>query len=247
MTGTGKTVTRVDLCEAVYQKVGLSRTESSAFVELVLKEITDCLEKGETVKLSSFGSFMVRKKGQRIGRNPKTGTEVPISPRRVMVFKPSAILKQRINGNSRQRRRQGRLDMSSEIPATGRSNRSGHLDKAPDAFRTISEVADDLDIPQHVLRFWETRFAQIKPMKRSGGRRYYRPDDVDLLRGIRRLLYGEGYTIRGVQRILKEHGIKSVQGLADGSVVASFGAIEEAIGRSLLEQDDDGSARHRRR
>jgi len=100
MTGMGKTVTRVDLCEAVYQKVGLSRTESSAFVELVLKEITDCLEKGETVKLSSFGSFMVRKKGQRIGRNPKTGTEVPISPRRVMVFKPSAILKQRINGHS---------------------------------------------------------------------------------------------------------------------------------------------------
>jgi integration host factor subunit alpha len=99
MSETGKTVTRVDLCEAVYQKVGLSRTESSAFVELVLKEITDCLEKGETVKLSSFGSFMVRKKGQRIGRNPKTGTEVPISPRRVMVFKPSAILKQRINGH----------------------------------------------------------------------------------------------------------------------------------------------------
>ncbi|MBB5045719.1 DNA-binding transcriptional MerR regulator [Rhodopseudomonas rhenobacensis] len=91
-----------------------------------------------------------------------------------------------------------------------------HLDKAPDAFRTISEVADDLDIPQHVLRFWETRFAQIKPMKRSGGRRYYRPDDVDLLRGIRRLLYGEGYTIRGVQRILKEQGIKAVQGLANG-------------------------------
>ena len=89
------------------------------------------------------------------------------------------------------------------------------MDKAPDAFRTISEVAEELDIPQHVLRFWETRFAQIKPMKRSGGRRYYRPDDVDLLKGIRRLLYGEGYTIRGVQRILKEHGIKSVQGLAD--------------------------------
>jgi DNA-binding transcriptional MerR regulator len=115
------------------------------------------------------------------------------------------------------------------------------LDKAPDAFRTISEVADDLDIPQHVLRFWETRFAQIKPMKRSGGRRYYRPDDVDLLRGIRRLLYGEGYTIRGVQRILKEHGIKSVQSLADGSVIASFGAIEEVIGRSVLEQDHDGT------
>ena len=113
------------------------------------------------------------------------------------------------------------------------------MDKAPDAFRTISEVAKDLDIPQHVLRFWETRFAQIKPMKRSGGRRYYRPDDVDLLKGIRRLLYGEGYTIRGVQRILKEHGIGSVQRLADSSAVASFGAIEEAVGHSLAEQDDD--------
>jgi DNA-binding transcriptional MerR regulator len=115
------------------------------------------------------------------------------------------------------------------------------LDKAPDAFRTISEVAADLDIPQHVLRFWETRFTQIKPMKRSGGRRYYRPDDVDLLKGIRRLLYGEGYTIRGVQRILKEHGIASVQRLADGSAVAAFGAIEEAVGQSILENDDDAA------
>jgi DNA-binding transcriptional MerR regulator len=113
------------------------------------------------------------------------------------------------------------------------------LEKAPDAFRTISEVADDLDIPQHVLRFWETRFSQIKPMKRSGGRRYYRPDDIDLLRGIRRLLYGEGYTIRGVQRILKEHGIASVQRLADSSAIASFGAIEEVVGRSVLEEDQE--------
>ena len=112
------------------------------------------------------------------------------------------------------------------------------MDKAPDAFRTISEVADDLDIPQHVLRFWETRFAQIKPMTRSGGRRYYRPDDVDLLKGIRRLLYGEGYTIRGVQRILKEHGIKSVQGIADQNAAVSFGAVEEAIGLSLQEPDE---------
>ena len=85
------------------------------------------------------------------------------------------------------------------------------MEKAPDAFRTISEVADELDIPQHVLRFWESRFAQIKPLKRAGGRRYYRPDDVDLLRGIKHLLYGEGYTIRGVQRILREQGGKFVQ------------------------------------
>jgi DNA-binding transcriptional MerR regulator len=115
------------------------------------------------------------------------------------------------------------------------------LDKSPDAFRTISEVAGDPDPPPHILRFWETRFTQIKPMKRSGGRRYYRPDDVDLLRGIRRLLYGEGYTIRGVQRILKEHGIASVQRLADASAVASFGAIEEVIGQSILERDDDAA------
>src|SRR5579859_2549080 len=86
---TRKTITRADLCEAVYQKVGLSRTESATLVELVLKEITDCLERGETVELSSFGSFVVRKKGQRIGRNPKTGREVPISARRVLMFKPS--------------------------------------------------------------------------------------------------------------------------------------------------------------
>lgn len=85
------------------------------------------------------------------------------------------------------------------------------MDKAPDAFRTISEVADEIDVPQHVLRFWESRFQQIRPMKRGGGRRYYRPDDVDLLRGVRHLLYGQGYTIRGVQRILKEQGATFVQ------------------------------------
>src|SRR5688572_14638839 len=85
------------------------------------------------------------------------------------------------------------------------------LDKAPDAFRTISEVAEELDVPQHVLRFWESRFPQIRPMKRAGGRRYYRPDDVDLLRGIRHLLYGVGYTIRGAQGILREKGPKFVQ------------------------------------
>jgi DNA-binding transcriptional MerR regulator len=85
------------------------------------------------------------------------------------------------------------------------------LDKAPEAFRTISEVADEIDVPQHVLRFWESRFTQIRPMKRGGGRRFYRPEDVDLLRGVRHLLYGEGYTIRGVQRILREQGIGFVQ------------------------------------
>jgi integration host factor subunit alpha len=97
MPGAGKTVTRIELYDAVYRKVGLSRSESSALVELVLKEISDSVARGETVKLSSFGTFNVRQKGKRIGRNPKTGVEVPISPRRVVVFKASAIMKQQIN------------------------------------------------------------------------------------------------------------------------------------------------------
>jgi len=85
------------------------------------------------------------------------------------------------------------------------------MPKAAEAFRTISEVADTLDVPKHVLRFWELRFPQIKPMKRGGGRRYYRPTDVELLRGIRHLLHAEGYTIKGVQKILREHGIEQVK------------------------------------
>ena len=84
------------------------------------------------------------------------------------------------------------------------------MDKSPEAFRTISEVAESMDLPQHVLRFWETRFPQIKPLKRGGGRRYYRPDDVDLLRAIKRFLYDEGYTIKGVQKMLKEQGAASL-------------------------------------
>lgn len=98
------------------------------------------------------------------------------------------------------------------------------MDKAPDAYRTISEVGEDLDIAQHVLRFWETRFPQIKPLKRGGGRRYYRPDDVELLKGIRHLLYREGYTIKGVQRILKEQGAKAVQAVGRaGGLVPGLG------------------------
>ncbi len=89
--------------------------------------------------------------------------------------------------------------------------------KSPEAFRTISEVSVDLDVPQHVLRFWETKFAQIKPVKRAGGRRYYRPEDVDLLRGIRALLYHDGYTIKGVQKVLRERGLRHVAALGRGA------------------------------
>jgi DNA-binding transcriptional MerR regulator len=102
------------------------------------------------------------------------------------------------------------------------------MTKSPDAFKTISEVAGELDLPQHVLRFWETRFPQIKPMKRGGGRRYYRPDDVDLLKGIRHLLYAQGYTIKGVKKILKDQGNGFVIAAADGgAVLVPEGAIAD--------------------
>jgi len=94
-----KTVTRAQLSEAVYQEVGLSRNESAQLVEGVLEEISSCLERGENVKLSSFGSFLVRDKGGRMGRNPKTGDEVPIAPRKVLVFRPSNVLKDMVKGS----------------------------------------------------------------------------------------------------------------------------------------------------
>ena len=84
------------------------------------------------------------------------------------------------------------------------------MEKSPEAFRTIREVAEAMDLPQHVLRFWETRFPQIRPLKRAGGRRYYRPDDVERLRLIKRLLYDEGYTIKGVQKLFKEQGVQNL-------------------------------------
>jgi integration host factor subunit alpha len=118
MLGARKTVTRIELYDAVYRKVGLSRSESSALVELVLKEISDSVARGEVVKLSSFGTFTVRQKRERIGRNPKTGAEVPISPRRVVVFKASAIMKQQIN-SGRQGVKQSSREESRPAGATG--------------------------------------------------------------------------------------------------------------------------------
>lgn len=114
------------------------------------------------------------------------------------------------------------------------------LEKAPDAFRTISEVAGEIDVPQHVLRFWESRFSQIRPMKRGGGRRYYRPDDVDLLRGVRHLLYGEGYTIRGVQRILREEGTAFVQNVWRTSAAPPPEAVEDVAEAGASGETADG-------
>ncbi|MEQ1577104.1 MAG: MerR family transcriptional regulator [Hyphomicrobium sp.] len=108
------------------------------------------------------------------------------------------------------------------------------MTKASEAFRTISEVAAELDVPKHVLRFWEAKFPQIRPMKRGGGRRYYRPEDLELLRGIRHLLHAEGYTIKGVQKILREHGIDQVKAFAEKSAQLQSAVPKAKRGRRAL-------------
>jgi DNA-binding transcriptional MerR regulator len=118
------------------------------------------------------------------------------------------------------------------------------MDKSPDAFRTISEVAEHLDTPAHVLRFWESRFPQIRPVKRAGGRRYYRPSDIALLTGIKRLLHDEGLTIRGVQKILRDHGVRHVAGLQDESLaVADPGLIADGAAAPPAASEADPDAR----
>ncbi len=117
------------------------------------------------------------------------------------------------------------------------------MEKSPDAFRTISEVADDLETPAHVLRFWESRFPQIRPVKRAGGRRYYRPADVALLTGIKRLLHDEGLTIRGVQKILREQGVRHVAGLSGQPVpddidIDAEAALEAALASNFGTRDE---------
>lgn len=109
--------------------------------------------------------------------------------------------------------------------------------KSPEAFRTISEVASELDVPQHVLRFWESKFTQIKPLKRGGGRRYYRPEDVDLLRGVRALLYNDGYTIKGVQKVFREQGVRFVAEAGRGNVE---GTIAELARETVERQNGNG-------
>ncbi len=129
--------------------------------------------------------------------------------------------------------------------------RRGNIDapqKSASAFRTISEVATELDIPAHVLRFWESKFAQVKPLKRGGGRRYYRPEDIALLRGIRELLYIDGYTIRGVQKLMREGGVKAIAGRHASSLHISASAVslshpeqtssDQSRSKKKLEMDD---------
>jgi DNA-binding transcriptional MerR regulator len=113
------------------------------------------------------------------------------------------------------------------------------MEKSPEAYRTIREVADSLDLPQHVLRFWETRFPQIRPLKRAGGRRYYRPEDIERLRVIKRLLYDEGYTIKGVQKLFKEQGVQALAAAAQSSVGSSAEAPSAAEPHARSAKDSD--------
>lgn len=106
--------------------------------------------------------------------------------------------------------------------------------KSPDAFRTISEAADELGVPQHVLRFWETKFSFIRPMKRAGGRRFYRRQDLDVLRGVRSLLHEEGYTIKGVQRLHKEQGLRRLMSASGGEIdLATLAELEAEASRTV--------------
>jgi DNA-binding transcriptional MerR regulator len=123
--------------------------------------------------------------------------------------------------------------MSYDLPPSGALSR--RATKSAEAFRTISEVAEELEVPQHVLRFWESRFPQVKPLKRAGGRRYYRPDDVALLRRIRQCLYEQGYTIKGVQKLLREGALKG----ADGGAVMRGGAPGGVVAKPESEQHDE--------
>jgi DNA-binding transcriptional MerR regulator len=123
------------------------------------------------------------------------------------------------------------------------------VEKSPDAFRTISEVAAELAVPQHVLRFWESKFPQVKPMKRGGGRRYYRPQDLNLLRGIRHLLYGDGFTIRGVQKVLREQGVRFVVDCGRGitpvmSVSPTEGEVSPSLDKIQYEDEVTLSPQH---
>lgn len=114
------------------------------------------------------------------------------------------------------------------------------MSKGPEAFRTISEAAEELNVPQHVLRFWETKFAFIRPMKRAGGRRFYRPQDIAVLKGVRRLLHGEGYTIKGVQRLHREQGVARLIAAGQGEPPPPEAGFVDLLGGDL-----DEAARHR--
>jgi DNA-binding transcriptional MerR regulator/nucleoid DNA-binding protein len=213
----GATLTRADLCEAVHEEVGFTRQDCAELVERTLELVAEALEDGRDSQTVRFRRLPGARQARPDGRNPKTGEPAEIEPRRVIGFRASP----RDEGAGRPR-----LAVRA----------ASALAKGPQAFRTISEAAEELGVPQHVLRFWETKFSFIRPMKRAGGRRFYRPQDIAVLAGVRRLLHGEGYTIKGVQRLHREQGMRrlvSAGEKARGSPPPPPGEIDDAHGRQL--------------
>ena len=178
------TLTRADLADVVHRRLGLSRAESAGLVERVLHHMCHALSDGQNVKISGFGTFILRDKGQRVGRNPKTG--------------------------HRGADRAAAGDDLPRQPDHARPDRQGlnrgwrPETKTRALSRRSANCRNELGVAQHILRYWETRFPQLRPMQRAGNRRYYRPADVDLARRIHRLLNQEGYTVRGVQKLLRD-------------------------------------------
>ena len=210
---SGRTITRADLSEAVYQEVGLSRSELAELLESVLGEIIEALGPGRHGQAVLVRDLLHPAEGPADRPQPqdRRGGADPAAQGPGVSPLPGAEDPHQGKQKARRRGRTRRMSVETGaggIPAKEPAPSAGS--KSPSAFRTITEVASELDLPQHVLRFWETKFPQIRPMKRRGGRRYYRPEDVVLLREVRRLLYVEGYTIRGVQKLLRQQSRRAL-------------------------------------
>src|SRR5437588_77373 len=180
-------MTKAEIVQALYTRVGgFSRKESAELVDLVFEMMKETLGKGEKIKISGFGNFVLRDKRQRPGRNPQTGDPIKISERRVLTFKASQILKQALN------------------PKNG-----SNAGATPKLYFRIGEVASLVGVEPHVLRYWEREFRSIRPSKSAKGQRVYSRRDVENLLRVRELLYAEGFTIAGAKKKLVRGGIEA--------------------------------------
>eukprot|EP01037_Dinobryon_pediforme_P003576 gene3576-3622_t len=202
------TLTRADLAESINRRVGLSRADSLDMVESILNHVCDALAEGENVKISGFGTFLLRDKAERVGRNPKTGVEIafarPIDPR-LMGGANLAVRRVRTQPKGARAAAAKAVGGALDVVDIAKVFNDG---KDAAALRTIGEVARALGLRQHVLRYWEDQFPMLRPLTRAGGRRYYRHDDIALLITIDRLLHREGYTIRGARQALAQPAIR---------------------------------------
>lgn len=204
-------LTKAEMAERLFDEVGLNKREAKEFVDAFFDVLRDALEQGRQVKLSGFGNFDLRRKNQRPGRNPKTGEEIPISARTVVTFRP---VKNSRNG--------WRLMLD---PGSNRE-----LPPIPaKRYFTIGEVSELCDVKPHVLRYWETEFPSLEPVKRRGNRRYYQRHDVLMVRQIRGLLYEQGYTIGGARLRLEGDGAKSESALSNQIIKQVRMELEEVL------------------